>query len=73
MPVNLDITSITGSSPYDIYLCDTGLTSCIYISTITTGDLTYTFSVPNILLNNNNQTLKIVDNDGCVILKNFTF
>lgn len=73
MPVNLDISSITGTSPYDIYVCDTGFTSCIYISTITTGDLTYTFSVPNFLLNNTNQVLKIVDDNGCIILKNFSF
>jgi hypothetical protein len=73
MPVNLDITAISGTSPFDIYLCDTGFTSCVYIDTITTGDLTYTFSVPNLLINNTNQVLKVVDDDGCIILKNFSF
>jgi hypothetical protein len=73
MPVNLDITAISGTSPFDIYLCDTGFTSCVYIDTITTGDLTYTFSVPSLLINNTNQVLKVVDDNGCIILKNFSF
>lgn len=73
MPVNLDITAITGTSPFDIYLCDTGFTSCVYIDTITTGDLTYTFPVPSLLINNTNQVLKVVDDDGCITLKNFSF
>lgn len=72
MPINIDISAVSGVSPYDIYLCNTGLTSCVYIDTITTGDLTYTFTVPSLLQNIPNQVLKVVDSNGCFTLKNFS-
>jgi hypothetical protein len=64
MPINLEINAITGTSPYDIYICDTSLSNCIYISTITTLDLTpgpYPFPIPLIYQNTTNLVLKIVD------------
>jgi hypothetical protein len=71
MAVNVEISSIVGVEPYDIYVCDTGFTTCIYISTILDSDLTYTFSVPTLLQYVPTLTLKIVDDDNCIILNNF--
>jgi hypothetical protein len=71
MGVNVEISSIVGVEPYDIYVCNTGFTTCIYISTIVDADLTYIFSVPSLLESVPTLTLKIVDDDNCTILNNF--
>ena len=44
MPTNVTITNLTGSSPYNVWVCDTTLTTCIYVSTFST--VPYTFEVP---------------------------
>ena len=46
----VEITSVTGSSPYNIYICDVDLISCTWITTITSGDLPYSFELPFIFL-----------------------
>jgi hypothetical protein len=64
MPIDITINNISGSSPYDVYLCDNPITVCIYIDTI--SSFPYLFEVPNIMSNNNDFNLKIVDNNGCI-------
>ena len=63
MPIEVTINSLSGASPYDIYLCDDPITICVYIDTITTTP--YNFEVPSILSDQDNYTLKMVDNNGC--------
>lgn len=63
MPIDITINSISGSSPYDIYLCDDPINVCVYIDTITSAP--YVFEVPSLMSNNNNFKLKVVDNNGC--------
>jgi len=70
MPTEIQITSLSGSSPFDVYTCDTGYTTCIYVSTITTGNLPYQFTIPFIQEGMNPIGLKVVDNNGCVIQEN---
>lgn len=65
MPIDITINNISGSSPYDIYLCDNPVTVCVYIDTITS--LPYEFEVPSIMSNENDFNLKIVDNNGCTV------
>ena len=65
MPVQITISSITGLSPYDVYLCDDPITSCFYIDTITTGSIPYVFNVPAIVEDNLSFNLKIVDSNEC--------
>lgn len=72
MPVNLEISSITGVSPYNLYVCDTGFTFCVYISQITSGDLPYNITIPYVLESVPNLALKIVDDDGCNIINYFS-
>ncbi len=71
MPVNVVISAITGTSPYDIYICDTGNTTCVYVTGITSGDLSYSFNIPTLFESVPTLSLKIVDSDGCVVINNF--
>ena len=63
MPIDITINNLSGSSPYDIYLCDNPITTCIYIDTI--SSVPYQFTVPNLMINFNSFNLKMVDNNGC--------
>jgi hypothetical protein len=64
MPIDITINNISGSSPYDVYLCDNPISVCVYIDTI--SSLPYVFGVPSLMLNDNDFNLKIVDNNGCI-------
>lgn len=64
MPIDITINNLSGSSPYDIYLCDNPITTCIYIDTI--SSVPYQFTVPNLMINFNSFNLKMVDNNGCI-------
>lgn len=46
MAVQITITSITGNPLFDIYVCETVPTNCIFIATISDIDLPYTFILP---------------------------
>ena len=66
MPKVVTINDITGSSPYNIYLCDNPETVCVYVDTIST--LPYTFNIPTLLESQNDYTLKVEDDNGCINL-----
>jgi hypothetical protein len=65
MAIQVTINSITGQSPYDIYICQSGGTGCFYITTI--SSLPYSFDIPYPYNNSSAYTLKIIDNNQCVI------
>ena len=67
MPTEITISTLNGSSPFDVYTCDTTYTTCVYVSTITSGQIPYTFNLPFIQEGMNPVGLKVVDNTGCVI------
>lgn len=67
MALEVTINSLTGTSPYDVYICQTGGTSCFYIETITTGDIPFVFNIPSPYNNGDSYMVKIVDSDNCVI------
>jgi hypothetical protein len=64
MPKILTINDITGSSPFNVYLCDNPITLCVYVDTIST--LPYSFTIPDVLVSQNDYTLKVMDNNGCI-------
>jgi len=47
----IQISSISGNSPYDIYVCDITLTYCYLVSGSTTITTPYQFIVPSPLNN----------------------
>ena len=63
MSIQITINAMTGSSPYDVYLCDSQIINCFYINTIT--NLPYVFDVPPPLDNQSSACVKIVDNLNC--------
>ena len=67
MPTQITISTLSGSSPFDVYSCDTGYTNCIYISTITSGQVPYSFDLPFIQEGMAEIGLKVVDNNNCII------
>jgi len=68
MPTNITINNITGTTPFDIYICDDPITTCVYIDTINT--LPYTFVVPSILDGQLSYNLKVIDELSCVVIQN---
>lgn len=72
MPTDITINNISGSTPFDVYVCDTGYTSCIYVSTVTSGDLPYTFEIPPVYSSLANFIVKIVDDNNCVVTDTVT-
>jgi len=68
MPTEIIINNITGATPFDIYLCDDSLTTCVYINTVDT--FPHTFNVPTIMDNQLSYNLKVIDNNGCEIINN---
>lgn len=63
MSTFITINNITGSSPFEIYLCDNPITVCNYIDTVTT--LPYTFEVPSSMSALTTFNLQVIDNTGC--------
>ena len=68
MPTQITISSISGLSPYDLYLCDNPITTCIWVDTITSASLPYTFDVPSIMENQTSFNLKVVDDNNCQVI-----
>ena len=67
MPTTITVSNITGSTPFDIYLCITGGTPCYYIASINSGDLPYSFSVPTPIQDLPGYDLRVTDSVGCII------
>jgi hypothetical protein len=65
MAVKVTINSITGQSPYDIYICQSGGTNCFYISTISITP--YVFDIPAPYNTSSSYMLKIIDTNNCII------
>ena len=63
MPNVVQINSLSGNTPFDVYVCDQTITHCFFVTTI--SGATYTFNVPSPLQNSDNIVLKIIDSQGC--------
>ena len=70
MPAKITINDITGTTPFDIYVCDNPITTCIYIDTIST--LPFEFNIPSIMENQDDYNLKVIDNDNCITFLTLT-
>jgi|TARA_R110000868_G_scaffold112105_3_gene302150 hypothetical protein len=67
MPTNITINNVTGAQPFDIYVCDSPITTCIYVSTINTVDIPYSFDIPLIYSSLTEFIVKVVDNNDCIV------
>jgi hypothetical protein len=67
MPVQVTISSLSGTPNYDVYVCNSGGTSCTYVTTITGPSAT--INVPPPLDNNLNICVKVIDALGCEIIE----
>ena len=70
MPTVITLNNVTGASPFDVYLCDNPVTTCVYISTI--SSFPYSFNVPGLLQTQDDFTIKVVDNNNCEITQILT-
>jgi len=75
MPTNITINNVTGAQPFDIYVCDSPITTCIYVSTINTVDasspyyqtLPHSFDIPLVYSSLTEFVVKVVDNNDCIV------
>lgn len=72
MPTTITINNISGATPYDVYVCDSSEITCIYIETITSGDLPTNVNVPSVMEGQSSYVLKIIDNNNCVVKETLT-
>ena len=65
MQVNVTISSITGKSPFDIYICEGDGKNCLYINTI--NETYYDFTIPKPYDTLDVYLLKIIDANKLII------
>ena len=65
MVIQVSIYTITGQSPYDVYICQSGGTNCFYITTISSTP--YIFDIPAPYNTSSSYMLKIIDTNNCTI------
>jgi len=70
MPTQITISTLTGSQSFDVYSCDTGYTNCIYVSTINSSQVPYSFDLPFIQEGMASVGIKVVDNNNCIVESN---
>lgn len=61
------ITTLSGSSPYNIYLCDSSYNNCIYIANVVDSEIPYSFIVPINYSVLSQIGVKVLDSNGCEI------
>ena len=65
MAVQVTINGITGSSPFDIYVCQPNGSGCFYINTV--NSTSYQFDIPEPYDTGLAYMLKIIDSQNCII------
>lgn len=63
----ITINNITsGTSPFDVWVCDECFGTCQYIDTFGSGSLPYSFILPSIYETYPTYVVKIIDDNDCV-------
>lgn len=65
MSCSVQINSVSGTSPFDIYLCDIGLHQCVFTQTETSPTYPIIVNIPTTLIGVNEIIVKIIDGNGC--------
>lgn len=69
MGAKLYITSVSGTSPFDFYVCGVDLENCQYIGSASTASPTVIFTLPEIFNGASSIILKMIDSLSCEIFK----
>ena len=72
MSCNIQINSISGTSPFNIYMCDVGLYQCIFLQTETSPTYPIELNPPTTLIGTTSFIIKIIDANGCQIFYPYT-
>jgi len=72
MSCQIQINSISGTSPFDIYMCDIGLTQCVYLQTETSPTYPIAITFPPTLEGATSFIIKIIDANGCELFYPYT-
>jgi hypothetical protein len=67
MPNIVQINSLSGTSPFDLYVCDQTISYCFFVASISGSP--YTFNVPPPLDSTTPIVLKITDANGCEMIQ----
>jgi hypothetical protein len=65
MPTNITLSSVSGLSPFHIYVCDTGFTTCIYVNTVNPIDIPYQITVPSVFSSLSSVVVNVKDSNNC--------
>ena len=72
MPTLVTINTITsGTSDYDVWVCDTCFGTCQYIDTI--SSVPYSFTLPPIYETYPSYVVKLIDDNGCIYCEDNPF
>jgi hypothetical protein len=67
MNKQITINSITGSQPYDVWICDDNYNGCVYIQRVGNIDIPFTFIVPTPFSSLIEVGIKVYDSNNCEI------
>lgn len=68
----ISINSIVNvTENYNVFVCDTNLITCVYLATISDDDIPFSIKLPSPYDTMTEYSIKIVDANGCQIIKNF--
>ena len=67
MPHQITISGVSGTSPYDVYVCDVTNTYCFLVSGGTTIPPSFTFEPVHPLNNVDSLLVKLIDSNNCEI------
>jgi len=65
MSCQIQINSISGTSPFDVYFCDNHFYQCILVDTLTSPTFPVTLDLPYEFIGTTYLTVKIIDANGC--------
>ena len=66
MPNIVQINSLSGTAPFDLYVCDQTISYCFFVAGISGSP--YTFNVPPPLDSTTPIILKVVDSNNCELI-----
>jgi hypothetical protein len=66
MPNIVQINSLSGTAPFDLYVCDQTISYCFFVDSISGSP--YTFDVPPPLDSTTPIILKVIDANNCEVI-----